>query len=218
MRVDGGPVGESEGRWGPQVQEAGRARERAGEYPEGPEGNPEKADGKSGRHRSNPRKEPVQNRERGGTRGISDTGANRGQTGDKPSNNLFFLTIPNKSSPEGSDGGRALPFFCVPRPPMPRLHVFAPHARPCRISAFLRPPFHFHAFLPSILSAPASLPVFAPAILPFRIHPPRFACAVAPPFTFTLFHAPSPPLSTLHLRRRHFPFWRICNPETPFSA
>lgn len=88
MRVEGGPVGESEGRWGPvsesegrwgpQVPEAGKTRERAGEYPEGPEGNPERAKGKSGRHRSNPRKEPVQNRERGGTRGISDTGANWG--------------------------------------------------------------------------------------------------------------------------------------------
>lgn len=48
MRVEGGPVGESEGRWGPQVPEAGKTRERAGEYPEGhtkgirkePKGNP----------------------------------------------------------------------------------------------------------------------------------------------------------------------------------
>lgn len=166
MRVEGGPVGESEGRWGPQVPEAGKTRERAGEYPEGHEGNPERAKGKSGRHRSNTRKEPVQNRERGGTRGISDTGANWG--GANRVTTCFFLTIPNKSSPEGSDGGRALPFF-------------VPHARPCRGPAFLRPLFHFHASLPSIFGLSLFPFLRSPSL--HSVPPPRFC---APPFSASL--------------------------------
>ncbi len=171
MRVEGGPVGESEGRWGPQVPEAGKTRERAGEYPEGHEGNPERTNGKSGRLRKCPRREPVRNRERGGGPGKE---CNTQGTEKQP----VFSNHTYKSSPEGSDSRRALPFFTFP-------------ALPCCVSAFTTP-------------------------RPSSLHPSHFALVVAPPFSFTPFHAPSPPLPSLHGRRHIFPFGAFATPKPPF--